>query len=86
MNDRNKYKVIGQMNHQTADSKANASEFLFFPIAHLLKTILAKHTNGTFVFALHTSQRFAKQKESFFATTSKTINSKIITDSIYELN
>jgi len=80
MNDRNKYKVIGQMNHQTVDSKANASEFLFFPIAHLLKTILAKHTNGTFVFAQHTSQRFAKQKESFFATTSKEVTGSLTSD------
>jgi len=34
MNDRNKHKVTGQMNHQTADPKANASVFLFFPTAH----------------------------------------------------
>jgi hypothetical protein len=27
MNDRNKHKVTGQMNHQTADSKANPSVF-----------------------------------------------------------
>jgi hypothetical protein len=51
MNDRNKHKVTGQMNHQTADPKANASVFLFFPIAHFLKTILAHRTNGTFAFA-----------------------------------
>ena len=51
MNDRNKHKVTGQMNHQTADPKANASVFLFFPTAHFLKTILAYRTNGTFVFA-----------------------------------
>ncbi len=38
MNDRNKHKVTGQMNHQTADPKANASVFLFFPTAHFLKT------------------------------------------------
>jgi len=31
MNDRNKHKVTGQINHQTADLKANASVFLFFP-------------------------------------------------------
>jgi hypothetical protein len=36
MNDRNKHKVTGQMNHQTADPKANASVFLFFPKAHLV--------------------------------------------------
>lgn len=28
------------MNHQTADHKANASVFLFFSTAHLLKIIL----------------------------------------------
>ena len=65
MNDRNKHKVTGQMNHQTADPKANASVFLFFPTAHFLKTILASRTNGTFGFARHTSQHFAKPKEPF---------------------
>jgi hypothetical protein len=39
MNDRNKHKVTGQqMNQQTADPKANASVFLFFPTTHFLKT------------------------------------------------
>ena len=52
MNDTIKHKqVTGQMNHQTADPKANASVFLFFPNAHFLKTILASRTNGTFAFA-----------------------------------
>ena len=55
------------MNHQTADPKANASVFLFFPTAHFLKTILASRTNGTFGFARHTSRPFAKPKEPFFA-------------------
>ena len=63
MNDSNKHKVTGQMNHQTADPKANASVFLFFPTAHFLKTILANRTNGTFGFARHTSRHFAKPKE-----------------------
>jgi hypothetical protein len=67
MNDRNKHKVTGQMNHQTADPKANASVFLFLFNAHFLKTILAKRTNGTFGFARHTSRPFAKPKELFFA-------------------
>ena len=67
MNDRNKHKVTGQMNHQTADPKANASVFLFFPTAHFLKTILASRTNGTFGFARHTSRSFAKPKEPFFS-------------------
>lgn len=39
MNNRNKNKVKGQMNHQKADTKANAS--LFFFTTHFLKTILA---------------------------------------------
>ena len=71
MNDRNKHKVTGQMNHQTADPKANASVFLFFPTAHFLKTILASRTNGTFGFARHTSRPFAKPKEPFFANAPK---------------
>ena len=37
MNDRNKHKVTGQMNYQTADPKANASVFFFFP-PHIFKT------------------------------------------------
>jgi hypothetical protein len=66
MNDRIKHKqVSGQMNHQTADPKANASVFLIFSTAHFLKTILAKRTNGTFGFARHTSRPFAKAKEPF---------------------
>ena len=79
MNDRNKHKVTGQLNHQTADPKANASVFLFFPTAHFLKTILASRTNGTFGFARHTSRPFAKPKEPFFANAQlNIINSKII--------
>lgn len=68
MNDRIKHKQLtGQMNNQTADPKANASVFLFFPTAHFLKTILASRTNGTFGSARHTSRPFAKPKEPFFA-------------------
>ena len=66
MNDRNKHKVTGQMNHQTADPNANASVFLFFSNAHFLKTILASRTNGTFGFFRHTSQRSKNQKSHFF--------------------
>ena len=73
MNDRNKHKVTGQMNQQTADPKANASVFLFFPTAHFLKTILASRTNGTFGFARHTSRPFAKPKEPFFANALMTV-------------
>jgi hypothetical protein len=67
MNDRNKHKVTGQMKHQIADPKANASVFLFFPTAHFLKIILASRTNGSFGFAPHRSRLFAKPKEPFFA-------------------
>jgi hypothetical protein len=68
MNDSsNKHKLTGQMNHQTAYPKAIASVFLFFPTAHFLKTILASRTNGTFGFARHKSQTYAKPKEPFFA-------------------
>jgi hypothetical protein len=67
MNDRNKHKVMGQMNNQTADLKANATVFLFFSCAHFLKTILASCTNGTFGFARHESLPFAEPKEPFFA-------------------
>ena len=74
MNDRNKHKVTGQMNHQTADPKANASVFLFFPTAHFLKTILASRTNGTFGFARHTSRPFAKPKEQNFPTAPRQIS------------
>ena len=73
MNDRNKHKLTGQMNQQTADPKANASVFLFFPTAHFLKTILASRTNGTFGFARHTSRPFAKPKEPFFANALMTV-------------
>jgi hypothetical protein len=40
MNDRNKHKVTGQMNQQTADPKANASVFLFFPTAQMAHLVL----------------------------------------------
>jgi hypothetical protein len=33
--------------------------------SHFLKFLLASRTNGTFGFAQHTSQRFAKPKEPF---------------------
>jgi hypothetical protein len=70
MNDRNKHNVMGQMIHQTADLKANASVFLFYPTALFIKTILASRTNGTFGFSQHTNRPFAKPKEPFFANTS----------------
>ena len=74
MNDRNKHKVTGQMNHQTADPKANASVFLFFYTAHFFRTILASRANGTFGFARHTIRPYAKPKEPFFATPNNSCN------------
>ena len=69
MNDRNKHKVTGQMNHQTADPKANASVFLFFPTAHFFKTILSRHTLHTFGFALtHKTDPLQNQKSAILPT------------------
>ena len=60
--------MTGQMNHQTADLKVNASVFLLFFNAHFLKSISASRTNGTFAFALkHKADPSAKAKEPFFA-------------------
>jgi hypothetical protein len=39
--------------------------------SHFLKFIFTSSTNGTFGFALNTSQRFAKPKEPFFANAPK---------------
>jgi len=41
--------------------------FLFFCHRTFLKTILASRRSGTFGFARHTSQRFAKPKEPLFS-------------------
>lgn len=62
MNDRIKHKVTGQINQRTADPKANASVFLFFPKA-LFSNNFSRHTFGTFGFARNTSRPFAKPKE-----------------------
>lgn len=58
MNDRNKHKATGQMKHQTADPKANASVFLFFPTAQTAHLLLPQPHNPTLK---------AKSKEPFFA-------------------
>jgi hypothetical protein len=73
MNDRIKDKqMTEQINHQTANPKANASVFLFFPTAHFFKTILASRTSGTFGFApTHKADPSAKKKSHFFAITKK---------------
>ena len=56
--------MTGQINHKTADQKANASVFLFFPTAHFLKTIFASRMNGTFGFAqISKANASAKPKE-----------------------
>ena len=68
MNETIKYKQLaGQNKYKVAYSKANTSEFLFFPIAIFLKTILDCRTNRTFGFARHTSRPITKLKEPFFA-------------------
>ena len=48
--------LLGQLKEK--EEKALPSHFLIF--------LLASCTNGTFGFARHTSQRFAKPKEPFF--------------------
>jgi hypothetical protein len=69
MNDRNKHKVTGQMKHQTADPKANASVFLFFPTSHFLKTILSRHALHTFGFApTHKTETSQNQKSAILPT------------------
>jgi len=42
-----------QMKHQTADPKAKASVFLFFPTAHFLKTIFANAQMAHLVLQVH---------------------------------
>ena len=39
-----------KVNIQTADPKANASVFLFFPTAHFLKTIFWHHKKKVFLY------------------------------------
>lgn len=56
-------KFTGQIDQQTADSKVNASVFLFFPTTQFLKTIQASRTNGTFGLARNTCLPLARQKE-----------------------
>jgi hypothetical protein len=44
MNDKNKHKqVTGQIKHQAADPKVNATVFLFLPMVHCLKKIIQPH-------------------------------------------
>jgi hypothetical protein len=69
MNDRNKHKVTGQMNHQTADPKANASVFLFFPTA-LFKNNFSQPHKRHICFCPNRTTRHARQnqKSRFFPT------------------
>ncbi len=63
-----------KVNIQTADPKANASVFLFFPTALFLKTILCQPASGTFGFApTHIADPSQSQKSHFFAQTDKHI-------------
>ena len=69
MKERIKHKQLtGQMNHQTADSRANASVYLFFTIEHFLKTIFTNRTSDTFTLApAQKADHSAKLKEQLFA-------------------
>jgi len=51
--------------------------FLFSPPHIFFNSILASRTNGTFGFARHTGQPFAKSKEPFFANAPMTVFSNI---------
>jgi len=63
-------------NGMTADHTIRPDKVLFFADPHFFK-ILASRTNGTFGFARHTSQPFAKPKEPFIANVLKNFNSSI---------
>lgn len=52
----NRVLLLGQMTEKKEKAKPS----------HFLKFLLASRTNGTFGFARHTSQHFAKPKEPFF--------------------
>ena len=52
------------MNKQTADPKANASVFLFFPTAHFLKTILASPQVAHLALPQHTKPTLRKAKRA----------------------
>ncbi|MDD3723583.1 MAG: hypothetical protein PHW92_14060 [Lutibacter sp.] len=56
-----------KVNQQRADTKANASVFLFFSTAHFLKTILATAQMAHLVFPNTQANPSAKPKEPFFA-------------------
>ena len=66
MNDRNKHKVTGQMNHQAADPKGNTTVFLFFPTAHFLKSNSQPQKWHIWFCPTH-KPTLKKLKEPFFA-------------------
>ena len=78
MNDRNKHKVMGQTNHQTADPKANASAFLFFPNAHFLKIIFSLPVLSHWVLPDTKNQHLAIPKKPIFLPTITTVRNKFI--------
>ena len=51
----------------TADHTSRPDKVLFFADPHFFCFFKSLHTNGTLPFARHTSQRFAKVKEPFYA-------------------
>ena len=52
---------------QVSRHLSRPDDFYFFSHRNFLKTILANRTSGTFGFARHTSQSFAKPKEPLFS-------------------
>jgi len=71
MNDRNKHKVTGQMNQQTADPKANASVFLFFSNAHFLKNNFFQTHKWHIWFCPTHKPTLRKTKRAIFLPTNK---------------
>lgn len=54
----------GQQSNRHADQP---NVFYFFPTAQNILKFFTSRTSGTFGFARHTSQRFAKPKEPLFS-------------------
>jgi len=46
-------------------------------LSHFLKFLFTSRTNGTFGFAQHTSERFAKPKEPFFCPNTDKIHESL---------
>ena len=65
---------LDTIDDDTKNKATNALSFLELEFgAHFLKTILASRTNGTFGFARHKNQPFAKPKEPFLPSLKKQI-------------